>query len=182
MHRDQDIEKIFFTEEQIHKRVRELGIQLSAEYADKNPVLVGVLKGSFVFLSDLIRAMTIHCQVEFVACSSYGAGTETSGQVKLTKDLGTDITGRHVLIVEDILDSGVTISFLKDYIASKNPASVKVCTFLDKPARRIKPFQADYVGYACEDAFVVGYGLDYAERYRNLPYIGVLKPEIYTHA
>ncbi|NLM84909.1 MAG: hypoxanthine phosphoribosyltransferase [Clostridiales bacterium] len=178
MHRD--IEKIFFTEEDIAKRVRELGKQISADYAGKNPVLIGVLKGAFVFMADLLRALDIHCQVEFVACSSYGAGTETSGTVTLTKGLSLDIKGRDVIIVEDILDSGVTINFLKDYLLSLGPASVKVCTFLDKPARRKMPFEADYVGYTCEDAFVVGYGLDYAERYRNLPYIGVLKQEVYA--
>jgi hypoxanthine phosphoribosyltransferase len=175
-----DIEKIFFTEEMIQNRVRELGRILSADYEGKVPLLVGVLKGSFIFLADLARYMDILCDIEFMTVSSYGAGTKTSGEVKITKALGSVIENRHVIVVEDILDSGLTLEYLKKYLSELNPASVKICAFLDKPSRRQVPIIADYVGYECTDAFYVGYGLDYAGHYRNLPFIGSLKPEIYS--
>ncbi len=175
-----DIEKVYFTEEMIHNRVRALGTELSADYGGKNPLVVGILKGSFIFLSDLVRNMDIPLEIEFIALSSYGRGTKTSGEVKMTKALGDVVDGRHVIIVEDILDTGVTLEYLRSYLALFNPASLKICTFLDKPSRRKAAVKADYVGFECEDAFVVGYGLDYAARYRNLPYIGALKPEIYS--
>ncbi len=175
-----DIEEVYFTQEMIHNRVKELGAALSRDYEGKNPLLIGVLKGSFIFLSDLARAVDIPCQIEFIAVSSYGDGTKTSGEVKMTKALGSIVEGRHIIVVEDILDTGLTLDYLIKYLSDLNPASLKTCTFLDKPSRRKAPVQADYVGYECEDYFFVGYGLDYAGNYRNLPYIGSLKPEIYS--
>jgi hypoxanthine phosphoribosyltransferase len=164
----------------IQRRVRELGAQLAADYDGKNPLLVGVLKGSYVFLADLARQMDILCEIEFITVSSYGAGTESSGRVTMTKALGTVVENRHIIIVEDILDTGLTLDFLKKYLLDLNPASLKICTMLDKPSRRKVTIEADYVGYECVDAFYVGYGLDYAGNYRNLPFIGALKPEIYS--
>lgn len=175
-----DIESIFFTEEELAEKVKELGAKITADYTGKDPLIVGVLKGSFVFMADLMRRIEINCEVEFMAVSSYGSGTTTTGAVKITKDLNHDIEGRHVIIIEDILDSGVTLNYLKQYLAGRKPASISICALLDKPARRIADVKADYVGFNCPDAFIVGYGLDYAEKYRNLPYIGVLKPEIYN--
>jgi hypoxanthine phosphoribosyltransferase len=175
-----DIEKVYFTEEMLQSRVKELGAQLSAEYAGKNPLLVGVLKGFFIFLADISRARDILCEIEFITASSYGAGTETSGKVTMTKAIGSIVENRHVIIVEDILDTGLTLDFLKNYLLGLNPASLKICTMLDKPSRRKVEIKADYVGFECPDAFYVGYGLDYAGNYRNLPYIGSLKPEIYS--
>jgi hypoxanthine phosphoribosyltransferase len=175
-----DIERVFFTEETIQNRVRELGAQLSADYEGKVPILLGVLKGSFIFLADLARNMDIMCDIEFISVSSYGAGTESSGDVKITKALGSVIENRHVIIVEDILDTGLTLEHLKKYLGGLNPASIKICTFLDKPSRRKVTLSADYVGFESVDAFYVGYGLDYAGHYRNLPFIGSLKPEVYA--
>jgi len=174
-----DIERIFFTADTIQNRVKELGKQITQDYDSKFPLIVGVLKGSFVFMADLIRSIDTNCDIEFMAVSSYGNGTTTTGAVKINKDLGHDIEGRHVIIVEDILDSGITLSYLKRYLSVRNPASVSICALLDKPTRRKADIHPDYVGFECPDAFIVGYGLDYAEKYRNLPYIGVLKPEIY---
>ena len=175
-----DIEKVYFTEEMIHNRVRELGCELSNDYKGKNPLMVGILKGSFIFLSDLVRNMDIPCELEFMAVSSYGKGTSSSGEVKMTKALGDVVDGRHVVIVEDILDTGVTLEYLRSYLNLFNPASLKICTFLDKPSRRKSSVTADYIGYECTDEFFVGYGLDFAEQYRHLPFIGALKPEIYS--
>lgn len=175
-----DIERVYFTEEMIHNRVRELSAVLAADYAGKTPLVIGILKGSFIFLADLVRNMEIPCEIEFIAVSSYGSGTATSGKVNMTKALGSTVKGRHVIIVEDILDSGLTLEYLRDYLSGQNPASIKICAFLDKPSRRKASIKADYVGFECEDAFYVGYGLDYAEIYRNLPYIGSLKPEVYS--
>ncbi|UOO37110.1 hypoxanthine phosphoribosyltransferase [Oscillospiraceae bacterium CM] len=174
-----DIEKVFFTADAIAKRVCELGAQITTDYTAEPPLLVGILKGSFVFMADLARAIDLYCDVDFIAASSYGNATETSGIVTLTKPLSADAAGRHLLIAEDILDTGVTLTFLRSYLLSLKPASVKICALLDKPSRRKAPISADYVGFTCPDAFYVGYGLDYAEHYRNLPYIGSLKPEIY---
>lgn len=176
----EDIEKVSYSEEVIRSRVQAMGQAISRDYAEKFPLIIGVLKGSFIFMADLLRAIDIPCETEFIAASSYGAGTVTSGVVKLTKDLTVDIRDRHVIIVEDILDSGVTLSFLREYMLDKEPASFKICTFLDKRERRSAPIEADYVGFECPDEFYVGYGLDFAEKYRNLPYIGVLKPEVYS--
>lgn len=175
----QDIERVYFTEAEIKARVRELGKQISDDYRGKNPLFISVLKGSFVFMADLMRSVSIYCDIDFMAVSSYGSGTTTSGAVEITKDLSYDIAGRDIIIVEDILDSGVTLSYLEKYMLVRNPASISICTLLDKPARRKADITPDYSGFLCPDAFIVGYGLDYNERYRNLPFIGVLKPEIY---
>ncbi len=177
---EEDIERVFFSADEIAARVRELGAQITADYDGKNPLFVGVLKGSFVFMADLMRAVDTYCDIDFMAVSSYGSGTTTTGAVKINKDLSYDAEGRHIILIEDILDSGVTLSYLKKYIEARKPASVSICTLLDKPARRRSEIIPDYVGFQCPDAFIVGYGLDYAERYRNLPYIGVLRPEIYA--
>lgn len=175
-----DVERVFFSKEEIQKRVEELGEQISRDYEGKQPLLVGILKGCFVFMADLSRALTVKCDIDFMAVSSYGNGTSSTGAVKIVKDLNADIEGRHILIIEDILDSGITLNYLRGYLEQRKPASIKICTLLDKKARRSADIQADYCGFDCPDAFIVGYGLDYAEKYRNLPYIGVLKPEIYS--
>jgi hypoxanthine phosphoribosyltransferase len=175
-----DIARVYFTEEELKDKVHELGQELSREYAGKHPIFVSVLKGSFVFMADLMREVDIYCDVDFMTVSSYGRGTTTTGAVKIIKDLSYNIEGRHLIIIEDILDSGITLSYLKNYLNIRNPASIKICTLLDKPARRKADIMADYVGFICPDEFIVGYGLDYDEKYRNLPYIGVLKPEVYT--
>ena len=174
-----DIDHILYDEAVISAKIKELGTRISEDYAGKSPFLIGVLKGCFVFMADLAREITLPCDIDFMAVSSYGSGTSTTGAVKITKDLNRDIEGRDVLIIEDILDSGVTLSYLKAYLSNRNPASIKICTLMDKPARRKADITADYTGFVCPDEFVVGYGLDYDEKYRNLPYIGVLKPEIY---
>ena len=176
---EQDIERVLFTEEALRARVGELAQQINRDLAGKEPVLISVLRGSFIFMADLVRAIELPCRVDFMAVSSYGSGTTSSGQVKITKDLSESIEGRDVLVVEDILDSGNTLSYLLKLLQRRRPASIRLCTLLDKPSRRTKPIQADYVGFQVEDLFVVGYGLDYAERYRNLPYIGILKPRVY---
>ena len=176
----QDIERILFSEEQLKERIAALGAELTRDYEDKNPIFVGVLKGCFVFMADLLRNVGVYCTMDFMSVSSYGDGVTSTGAVKINKDLSRDIAGRHVIIVEDILDSGITLSYLKKYLSVRNPASISIVTLLDKPARRRADVQADYVGFEVEDAFVVGYGLDYAEEYRNLPYIGVLKSEVYS--
>ncbi len=177
---EKDIDRIFFSAGELQDRVRALGAQITRDYDGKDPLFVGVLKGSFVFMADLMRAVDLYCDIDFMAVSSYGSGTTTTGAVKINKDLTYNVEGRHIILIEDILDSGVTLSYLKKYIEARKPASVRICTLLDKPARRKADINADYVGFECPDAFIVGYGLDYAERYRNLPYIGVLKTEIYA--
>ena len=158
-----------------------LGAQISRDYAGKNLVLVSILKGSVVFMADLMRAVSIPCNIDFMVVSSYGgSNTTTSGLVKIIKDLDGDLSGKDVLIVEDILDTGVTLSNLVPMLKMRNPNSVKICTILDKPSRRKADIQPNYEGFQVPDEFVVGYGLDYDEKYRNLPYVGVLKPEVYT--
>lgn len=174
-----DLESVLLTAEQIGRRTAELGARISEDYAGKDPLFVGVLKGCFVFMADLMRHVTIPCSMDFMAVSSYGNQTKTTGAVKINKDLNQDIEGRDIILVEDILDSGVTLHYLEEYLAVRRPASITIVTLLDKPARRKAPIHAAYAGFEVPDAFVVGYGLDYAEKYRNLPYIGVLKPEIY---
>ncbi len=177
---EKDILEVLLTEEQIKARIRELGKQLSEEYAGKDPVVIGVLKGVVVFYSDMLRHLTVPCQCDFMWISSY-AGTNSTGSMVVKRDVSEDIKGRHVLILEDIFDTGSSLDFTYRHLLSKEPASIKICTLLDKPSRR-KPgitLQADYVGFEVPDAFVVGYGLDYNEHYRNLPYVGVLKPEAY---
>ena len=176
---ENDIQEILFTEEQLKNRVKEIARQITADYAGKEIMFIGILRGSFVFMADLCRAIRLPCTLDFMSVSSYGAGTTSSGQVQITKDLSEDITGRHVIVVEDILDSGNTLSYLFQLLEARNPASLRLCTLLDKPSRRTKPISADYVGFTVPDEFVVGYGLDYDELYRNLPYIGVLKPCVY---
>jgi len=177
---ENDIKDIIFSKKEIQKRVEELGVQITQEYADKKPLLIGVLKGCFVFLADISRCMNLDCEIRFLTASSYGFSSVTSGKVKIGKDFDYEIEGRDVIIIEDILDSGVTLSALRDFVTERSPASLKICSLLDKPTRRQVPIEADYLGFKCPDEFVVGYGLDYAERYRNLPYIASLKPEIYS--
>lgn len=174
-----DIDHVLISEADLQKRVAELGAQISADYAGKAPLLVSVLRGSFIFMADLTRHIQPFCQVDFMAVSSYGSGTSSSGQVNIVKDLTDSIEGQDVIVVEDILDSGNTLSYLFQLLKARNPASLRLCTLLDKPSRRAKPITADYVGFTVPDEFVVGYGLDYDELYRNLPYIGVLKPCVY---
>ena len=176
---ENDIERVLFSEEQLRTRVQELGEQISADYYGKDPVLISVLRGSFVFMADLARQVQPYCRVDFMAVSSYGSGTKSSGQVNIQKDLTESIEGKDIIVVEDILDSGNTLYYLLQVLQARHPASVKLVTLLDKPERRAKPITADYVGFTVPDEFVVGYGLDYDERYRNLPYIGVLKPRVY---
>ena len=174
-----DIERILISEEELQNKVSELGKQISRDFQGKDPIFVGVLKGCFIFMADLMRYVDISCSMDFMSVSSY-SGTSSTGAVKINKDLGEDIEGRHLIIVEDILDSGVTLSYLKQYLMVRKPASITIATLMDKPARRKADIHADYSCFEIPDAFVVGYGLDYNERYRNLPYIGVLKPEIYS--
>ena len=174
-----DIERILISEEEIQKKVAEMGKKISEDFRDKDPLFVGVLKGCFIFMADLMRYVDIRCSMDFMAVSSY-SGTSSTGAVKINKDLSEDIEGRHVIIVEDILDSGVTLSYLKQYLMVRKPASISIATWMDKRARRKADVYADYSCVEIPDAFVVGYGLEYNERYRNLPYIGVLKPEIYS--
>ena len=176
----QDIERVLISEEELQKRIAELGQQLAADYADKEPIFVGVLKGVVNFFTDMVRATPIRCQYEFMAVSSYGSGTSTSGTVKLLKDVTCDIKGRHVVILEDILDSGLTLKFVTEHLRAMKPASLKICTLLDKPERRKVDVYADYIGFTIPNEFVVGFGLDYNEYYRNLPFVGVLKPEVYS--
>jgi hypoxanthine phosphoribosyltransferase len=175
-----NLSEVLLSEEQIDKKVRELAAALNRDYKDKNPVFVGILKGSFVFMADLVRRIETHCEVAFMSVSSYGSGVESTGKITIRKDLEMDVEGRHIIIVEDIIDSGMTLAYLIKYIANRNAASVKICSFLDKPSRRKTELVPDYRGYEIPDAFVVGYGLDYNENYRNLPYIGILKPEVYS--
>lgn len=177
---EKDILKILITEEEIQTRITEMGEQLAERFAGKTPLFLGVLKGCFVFMSDLIRACPVKSDLEFIAVSSYQNATASSGRVQITHDVQQDITGRDLIIVEDILDSGNTLAFLKDYLMTKGAASITIVTLLDKPTRRTKAITADLSGFVVPDEFVVGYGLDYCQQYRNLPYIGVLKPEIYS--
>lgn len=174
-----DIDHVLVDEEQINAITKKLGEQISNDYKGKNLLLVSILKGAVVFLSDLMRSITIDCNIDFMVVSSYGSGTKTSGVVKIVKDLDLNLANYDVLIVEDILDSGLTLSYIVEMLKGRNPSSIKICTFLDKPDRRTADIKADYVGMAVPDEFVVGYGLDYNEKYRNLPFVGVLKEEIY---
>ena len=173
-----DIKEILYSEEQIKARVKELGAQISKDFEGSMPIVIGILKGAIIFYADLMRELDLAAQLEFMIVSSYGAGT-TQGQLVFKKDTDANLEGRNVLIVEDIIDSGNTLYLLKNELEKRKPAMVKICSFLDKPARRTAQIKADYVGFVCADEFVVGYGLDFAEKYRNLPYIGVLKPHVY---
>ena len=176
------IDKVLISEEQIRTRIAEMGEQITKDYAGKNPIIVGVLKGVVVFYADMIRQINTHCEMAFMTLRSY-CGTDSTGNMEVLQDLKADIEGRHVLILEDIFDTGNSLDYTYRYLQFKNPASIKICTLLDKPSRR-KPgitLQADYVGFTIDNLFVVGYGLDYNEHYRNLPFVGVLKPEEYEN-
>ncbi len=177
-----DVEEVLLTGEEVQARVAELGAQLASDYEGREPVLVSVLKGSIIFLADLVRAMPIPLSIDLMEVSSYGTSTESSGQVRILKDLSTSIEGREVIVVEDIIDTGLTLNYLLRYLHDKGPASIRICCLLDKPARRLAPIEIDYRGFTIADRFVIGYGLDYGERYRNLPYIGVLRPSVYGAA
>ena len=175
-----DIQEVLYSEEAIQAKVRELGNALSREYEGRNPLVICVLKGAFIFMADLAKSISIPIELDFMAVSSYGNSMRSSGEVKIVKDLDTSVEGRDVLIVEDIIDSGLTLSYLIDVLERRNALSVNVVALFDKPGRRTVDLQADYTGFVIPDAFVVGYGLDYAEKYRNLPFVGILKPEVYT--
>lgn len=174
-----DIGRVLLSEAELAAKVKELGEKLTEDYRGKELLVVGILKGSNVFMSDLIRQISIPLKIDFMMVSSYGNATESTGVVKIIKDIGQSISDKHVLIVEDIIDSGLTLKYLTEMLETRKPASIKLCTLLDKPARRQERVDVDYVGYEMPDEFLVGYGIDYAEYYRNLPYIGVLKPEVY---
>jgi hypoxanthine phosphoribosyltransferase len=176
---EQDMQEILFTREQLDTRIREMAAEITRDYAGKAPIVAGVLRGSFIFLADLVRNIDLPLVLDFISASSYGAGTVSSGLVDIRLDLTEDIAGRDLILVEDILDTGNTLSKLVEELKKRNPASIKLCVMLDKPDRRTRPIQADYVGFTIPDAFVVGCGLDYDQRYRQLPYIGVLSPKIY---
>lgn len=175
-----DLEKVLYSEAEIAERIKEVAKVLDNDYQDKCPIMIAVLKGSVMFYADLLRAMTIHAEMDFMAISSYGNATNTSGEVKMVKDLDRSIEGRHIIIVEDIVDTGYTLNYLKAALKTRNPASIKVCSLLDKPSRRLVDITPDYRCFEVGNEFVVGYGLDYAQLYRNLPVIGVLKEEVYS--
>ncbi len=175
-----EIQEIVLSEDQIARRVRELGEEISRDYQGKEVVVVSVLKGAVMFVADLVRHLTVPCSLEFMAVSSYGASTDSSGVVRIIKDLDESIEGRHVLVVEDIIDTGLTLNYLRELLLNRKPASLRICTLLNKPERRAVDVPVDYVGFDIPNEFVVGYGLDYAERYRNVPFIAVLRPEVYN--
>ncbi|MBR4973117.1 MAG: hypoxanthine phosphoribosyltransferase [Clostridia bacterium] len=177
--KDSEIAGILISEEEIKEICKRLGEQISKDYAGKKLLLVSVLKGAIVFMADLMRNITCDCEIDFMAVSSY-SGTKTTGVVKFKKDLDIDPDGRDILIVEDILDSGITLAYLKQVLLQRNAASIKICTFLDKPANRRADIKAEYVGKEVPDEFIIGYGLDYDEKYRNLPYVGILSPKVYS--
>ena len=174
-----DIKNVLVTEEELKAKVADLGAQISRDYAGKNLLLVSILKGAVVFMADLMRAISVPCRVDFMSVSSYGSGVKTSGVVKIVKDLDIPLAGYDLLVVEDILDSGMTLSYILELLQSRGPRSIRLCTLFDKPERRTVDITADYVGTTVPDAFIVGYGLDYDEKYRNLPFVGILKPEVY---
>ena len=176
----QNVLRVLLSEEEIRAKCKEMGARISQEYKGKNLMLVTVLKGAVVFLADLMRAIDVPAEIDFMVVSSYGSGVKSSGVVKIVKDLDVPLAGKDLLIVEDILDSGLTLSYIKELLASRGPASIKIATLLDKPSRRKVDLVADYIGFSVPDEFVIGYGLDYDEKYRNLPYIGILKPEVYS--
>ena len=176
-----DIKKVLINENKLQEIVERLGKQITEDYKGKDLLLIGVLKGSIIFMADLMRAIDLPCNIDFMAVSSYGSGTESSGRVKINKDLDNDIQGKDIIIIEDILDSGKTLYYLRDILSARKPASIKICTLFDKPERREADIKADYVGSLVPNEFIVGYGLDYAEYYRNLPFIGVLKESVYEN-
>ncbi|MNQ80805.1 Hypoxanthine-guanine phosphoribosyltransferase [compost metagenome] len=175
-----DIQEVLYSEEQIQGKIKELGELLSADYEGKNPLVICVLKGAFIFMADLVKQIRVPLEIDFMAVSSYGQSTKSSGVVKIIKDLDVSVEGRHIIIVEDIIDSGLTLSYLIDVLERRNAKTISVVALFNKPARRTVELEPDYAGYVLPDEFVVGYGLDYAEKYRNLPFIGILKPEIYS--
>jgi hypoxanthine phosphoribosyltransferase len=177
MHKD--VQEILFTEEEVDQKIREIGVQISRDYADQDLLVIGILKGAAMFMSELVKRIDMVVEMDFMAVSSYGKSSESSGVVRILKDLDKSIEGRHVLIVEDIVDSGLTLSYLKNLLEQRGAASVKVVALLDKPERRKVDITPDYLGFSVPDHFIVGYGLDYAEKYRNFPYVGILKPEVY---
>ena len=175
-----DMSEVLIDEATLQARITALGEEISRDYANQDIMLIGVLKGAIMFMVDLARAISLPLTLDFMAISSYGASTISSGVVRILKDLDSSIEGKHIMIVEDIIDSGQTLAYLVEYLKGRNPASIKICALLNKPERRISPVKVDYMGFDIPDKFVVGYGLDYAELYRNLPFIGVLKPELYS--
>ena len=175
----ENVERILLSREDLDRITKNLGEQITKDYQGKKLLMVGILKGCFMFMADLMRYVEVPCQMDFMICSSYGAGTESSGQIKIVKDLSVPIQDCHVLIVEDIIDSGNTLCYVKNLLKERGCKSIKLCTLFDKPSRREAPVYADYIGYEVANEFIVGYGLDFNERYRNLPYVGVLKPEAY---
>ena len=176
----EDVLRVLLSEDEIREKVRELGGKITADYKNSNLMLVTVLKGAVVFLADLMRQIDVPAEIDFMVVSSYGSGVNSSGVVKIVKDLDVPLAGKDILIVEDILDSGLTLSYIKELLESRGPRSIRIATLLDKPSRRKVDLQADYIGFSVPDEFVIGYGLDYDEKYRNLPYIGILKPEVYS--
>lgn len=178
---NEDIKKILISEDELKIIVERLGKQITEDYKDKNILLIGILKGSVIFMADLMRTIDLPCNIDFMAVSSYGNGTESSGRVKINKDLDNDIQGKDIIIIEDILDSGKTLYYIRDILSARKPASIKICTLFDKPERREADIKADYIGSLVPNEFIVGYGLDYAEYYRNLPFIGVLKESVYEN-
>ena len=176
----EDVLRVLLSEDEIREKVRELGGKITADYKNSNLMLVTVLKGAVVFLADLMRQIDVPAEIDFMVVSSYGSGVKSSGVVKIVKDLDVPLAGKDILIVEDILDSGLTLSYIKELLESRGPRSIRIATLLDKPSRRKVDLQADYIGFSVPDEFVIGYGLDYDEKYRNLPYIGILKPEDYS--
>jgi len=176
---ERDVKEILIPEDQIQQKVKELGERITRDYKGKDPILIGVLKGAIIFMADLMRCIDIPIEVDFMAVSSYGVSTESSGIVRILKDLDKSIEGRHVIVVEDIIDTGLTLKYLTTLLKDRNPKSIKLCSLLDKPKRRKVDIDIDYKGFSIPDEFVVGYGLDFKEKYRNLPYICVLKPEVY---
>ena len=176
----EDVLRVLLSEEEIRVKVKEMGQKITEDYKNSNLMLVTVLKGAVVFLADVMRQIDVPAEIDFMVVSSYGSGVKSSGVVKIVKDLDVPLEGKDILIVEDILDSGLTLSYIKELLASRGPRSIKIATLLDKPSRRKVDLQADYVGFSVPDEFVIGYGLDYDEKYRNLPYIGILKPEVYS--
>ena len=176
----EDVLRVLLSEDEIREKVRELGGKITADYKNSNLMLVTVLKGAVVFLADLMRQIDVPAEIDFIVVSSYGSGVKSSVVVKIVKDLDVPLAGKDILIVEDILDSGLTLSYIKELLESRGPRSIRIATLLDKPSRRKVDLQADYIGFSVPDEFVIGYGLDYDEKYRNLPYIGILKPEVYS--
>lgn len=176
---EQDVEKVLISEEELKRRITEMGRQITQEYHGEPLTIVGILKGASIFFADLARSIDLPLQMDFMSVSSYGTEATSSGVVKIIKDLDADVTGRHILLVEDIIDTGITLAYLRDYLSNRGAKSVKICTLLDKPSRREKAMQVDYIGFTMPDEFIIGYGIDYAENYRNLPYVASLKRSVY---